>query len=159
MNATDGPTRIKITHVINPHLFWVKLIDQDADLAEIESKLRDYAVKTRTEMGAARSDVNYENGSIVAVNMVSEKKWVRAQIDDVNDPLLNDEVIVFALDYGAPLRVSLDSVVPLDDDLKQKCASVKTTVFQVGIHGIVPSNIALNVIYFDLIFSQFLNGI
>lgn len=145
-----GSKRVKITHVINPHRFWLKEInDPDPNLVNIEQEFRRYAIENKNRMCATRNGDRAAIESFVTVYMESEKKWVRAEIDVFGDTESDGDVIAWATDYGVPLKTPLDLVILLSDDLKQKCANIKTNVFPAGIYGIMPSTI-IHVILLNL---------
>lgn len=142
-----GLKRINITHVINPHLFWFKnCLDSNPDLERLEKEFKEY-VKAHPNMKATKNRAQLLNETIVLVYMVSERKWIRAEVDID----LNEEVIVWSIDYGVPLKISFDLVVFLNGDLKQKCATIQTNVFRAGVANILPAE-AVKVIVFNSVF-------
>lgn len=142
-----GLKRINITHVINPHLFWFKNCpDSNPDLERLEKEFKEY-VNSHPNMKATKNRAQLLNETIVLVYMVSERKWIRAEVDMD----LNEEVIVWSIDYGVPLKISFDLVVFLNGDLKQKCATIQTNVFRAGVANILPAE-AVKVFVFNSVF-------
>lgn len=134
--STDSSKMIEITHVINPHLFWFKYQDtQNADIENIELELRNYVGDSGDKMLTARdAGDKYKSEKYVAVYMNSKKKWVRAEIDVAGDPS-----IVWAIDYGIPLKKSLDFIVLLSEELKNLCHTTEPAVIKGGIAEILPA--------------------
>lgn len=132
----ETSVKVQITHIINPHLFWSKEIDKaDPKLLQLEDELKRYAHQNLNKMCAAKTGNKYETEPVVVA--YSQKKWLRAKIDRPNQ---NGQVVLWAIDYGHPFKVSLDYVLLLNDDLKQKCFDIKSNVFQSGIYGVMPSS-------------------
>lgn len=134
--STDSSKIIKITHVINPHLFWFKYKDtQNADVERIELALKNYVAESGDKMSAANyTDEKYKSEKYVAVYMKSMEKWIRAKIDVHDDPS-----IVWAIDYGIPIKKSLDLIVLLSEELKQLCRTTEPAVIKGGIAEILPA--------------------
>lgn len=141
---------IKITHVINPHLFWFQYENEPhSDAQVIESELKKYVDENRDQMCANNSDGKYRRELYVAVYMISLKKWIRATIDvhDGDYDEIDDEIVVWAMDYGIPLKTPLYLVVLLNEDLKNLCKSTKTNVFKGGISDVWPIMLRVNVMH------------
>lgn len=151
--SSSSSRPIVITHVINPHLFWYKHCnDSNRFVDEIENDLKKYVSEHGEQMCAARTNANFECGMFVAANM--RNKWIRAEIDVYDDDLIEtDEVIVWATDYGIPLRVTISSIVILNKALQEKCQQMPSTILKGGISNIYPGKSRLNVN-----FSLFLNS-
>lgn len=138
---------IQITHVVNPHLFWYKLKNNPDHVADaIERELGKYVSENREKMCAAKSNGSYLCEVYVAVFMISQRKWVRAEIHVKDETVANNEIIVWAIDYGFPLKTALDSVVLLSNELKKKCYTLQPAVHKGGIIDIYPASIRVNVI-------------
>lgn len=146
--SIDRSKIIKITHVINPHLFWFKYVDTpDTGAKQIELALINYVAESGDRMSAAKSNGRYRNESYVAVFMASMEKYIRAEIDVCDDPLLAEhEIIVWAIDYGIPLKTSLDSIVLLNAELKSLCRTTKSAIIRGGIAEVLPATNRYNVI-------------
>lgn len=147
--STLGSNHIQITHVINAHLFWFENANQsDPNVDVIEKQLQKYVDESGDDIYADRSDDEYKNEDIVAVYLQpkkqTKKKWIRAEVDVIDEPAGENEVIVWATDYGYPVKTTLDSVVLLSPRLKEIC-SVKPAIFKGGIWNILPASTKINV--------------
>lgn len=143
--SADSSKLIEITHVINPLLFWFKYTDaQIADVETIERALEKYVSDSGDRLPTAElAGDSYRDETCVTVYLNSKKKWIRAEIDDVT--LDKNEVIVWAIDYGIPLKKSLDKIVLLSDELKDLCRTTKPAAIKGGIAGIIPAFHGINV--------------
>lgn len=142
--SISNSRKIQITHIINAHLFWFKYADEiDSQLDEIESDLAKYEADNDHEMYADRQ-TNYRSECFVGVYYKKKQKWIRAELD-VNDMEIKDEVIVWATDYGFPLKTKIDLMIILSPALKEKCFKTPSNVIQGGIYGIMPATSKLNV--------------
>lgn len=146
---------IEITHVINPHLFWFKYKDiQNADVEKIELALKNHVAKFGDAMLARNNaDDEYKCADYVAVYMESKDKWIRGEIDA---KITTDEIIVWAIDYGIPLKKSIDWIVLLSEELKNLCRTTEPAIIKGGIAKIWPAThrITVNIIlYFSFNFS------
>lgn len=143
--SADSSKLIEITHVINPLLFWFKYTDtQNADVETIEQALKKYVSDSGDRLPTAELAGNsYRDESCVTVYLNSKEKWIRAEIDDVT--LDQNEVIVWATDYGIPLKKPLDKIVLLSDELKDLCRTTKSAAIKGGIAGIIPASHRINV--------------
>lgn len=139
---------IEITHVINPHLFWFIYKNKpNPEVAVIEEALHNYARENVDEINASGK---FANESVVAVHLFSENKWIRATVDIQTEPVTNDsEIVVWAIDYGYPIKTTAESVLGLDNDLKKKCIETPSNVIKGGIYGIVPASMKMSVSYFN----------
>lgn len=134
----NGPQTIKITHVINPHLFFFKVQNQiDSEVHYIERELKKFVVKYRDEKCATNNDSEYFVGDFVALYVVSQNKWIRAEIDVVDED--KSEIIVWATDYGFPLITPLNLVILLNDELTNLCHATKPKIFKGGMSDILPA--------------------
>lgn len=90
---------IQITSFTNPHLFWFKYLANDAeamlDLEALEKMLADYVqIQIKSESSA---DYVPSIGDCVAVCDPKKKKWIRAEIDYIDN---DGNVLLWATDYG-----------------------------------------------------------
>lgn len=131
---------VKITHFINPQLFWCKnKEEEDAGVEKLELALEKYVAESGDEMSAVKSADRLQRGEYVAVHRKSENKWVRAEIDVYDDPSIQpNEAIVWLTDHGYPMKESLDSIVLLNTKLKQLCRTTQSPIVQGGIAWILP---------------------
>lgn len=85
---------IKITNLINPHVFHFKLesIIGQNDI-EIEKRLKKIAKRNARLTGHSP-----ELGEMVAAYIVTWDKWVRAQVEMILDN--NQQYIVWCMDHG-----------------------------------------------------------
>lgn len=144
--SSSSSTQIEITHIINAHRFWFKYINKpDPNVTIIESALDKYVLENSEDVYADRSNGKYRHESIVAVYLVSKKKWVRAEVDATGEPAEEDEIIVWATDYGMPVKSKLDLVVLLNNELKKTCYQTPSSIVQGGIINIMPASCIINV--------------
>lgn len=103
-----GYEDIKITHLINPHLFWYRVHDTDGDrkIKIYENKLGKY-VKNYRDI-----DLKWCPGAGDAVAVLHESKWIRATVERA---LSSHLVIVWAMDYGHPLTVLKKSMMAMEN--------------------------------------------
>lgn len=148
--------QIEITHVVNPHLFWFKYMNQPGtELAEFERKLEKYVIENLNKNRASESDGKYRQEAFVAVYLNSMKKWVRAEIDAVDKS--TEKISVWAIDYGFPLITTLDLIVLLSVDLKQMCSFIKSDILKGGVADIMSASSrfkVMNMIFFLHIFKS-----
>ena len=147
--SASSSNQIQLTHVINPHLFWFKyLSDSDAveKVVAIESAIEQYVVENGFDVYADRSNGLYRRETIVGVFLGSKKKWIRAEADVIGEePAADDEMIVWATDYGIPVKTTLDKVVLLNVGLKKKCHETPSNIVQAGLCNIMPAQPIVNV--------------
>lgn len=143
------PIQIEFTHVVNPHLFWYKHKNYlDAKSANIEDAITNYVKEKGDQIRANNTNGNYRLDRSVAVYLGNLKKWVRAEIDVADDELTGaNELIVWATDYGIPVKTTLDLVAVLSPDLKRRCIETSSAVFKGGIYGIMPAEYRMSVSY------------
>lgn len=146
--SSSSSNQIQITHIINAHLFWFKYVDQpDLNAAKIEAELRKYVDEHGEDVYADQSKKDYRDEEIVAVYLRSKKKWIRAEVDVTDEPADENVLIVWATDYGIPVKTSLDSVILLSPELKKICEKTPTNIVQGGICNIMPGSSKINVRY------------
>lgn len=153
--STKSSKLIEITHVINPFLFWFKYKNTyNGDVEKIERAIEKYVAEFGDNLPTAEHESNRCNDEkYVTVHMNSKGKWIRAEIDDIKTD--ENAVVVWATDYGIPLKKSLFEVVFLSDELKNLCCSTEPAVIKGGIVGISPASHRINVsiiFYFTIIF-------
>lgn len=143
--ATSKPQNIEITHFINPHLFWYKIAGKsnESQKTAIEHKFSEFAKRCYNQNCAKNFDTKISVRDYVAVYYLNEKKWIRATVDKF-DPA-EGSMILWADDYGIPMKCSRNLIISLDDELKHLCLSTKVHVYQAGIHDIMPASYQLNV--------------
>lgn len=139
--SPDSSKFIEITHVINPLLFWFKYkAAQNADVENFERALEKYVTELGDQLPTVEhTGERYRDETHVAVYMKSKEKWVRAEIDDttINE---QNELIVWAIDYGIPLKKSLDAIALLSAELKDLCRSTEPAAIKGGIFGLTPAS-------------------
>lgn len=139
--SPDGSKFIEITRVINPLLFWFKYkATQNADVESIERAIEKYLAEVGDQLPTIEhTGEKYRDEKYFAVYMKSREKWVRAQIDvaSVNE---QNELIVWAMDYGIPLKKSLDAIVLLSSELNNSCQSTEPAAIKGGIVGLTPAS-------------------
>lgn len=142
--SSDSSKFIEITRVINPLLFWFKYkAAENAGIEHIERAITTYV----TELSASNSELptaqntgdKYRDEKYVTVYMKSKEKWIRAEIDDATVDEQN-ELIVWAIDYGVPLKKSLDTIVLLSAELKDLCRMTQPAAIKGGIAGLNPAS-------------------
>lgn len=145
--SSSSLTQIQITHIINAHRFWFKYINKpDPNVETIESALDKYEAENNEEdVYADRSNGKYRRESIVSVYLESKGKWVRAEVDATGEPAKEDEIILWATDYGIPVKTKLDQVVLLNNELKKTCYQTPSSIVQGGICNIMPASCIINV--------------
>lgn len=128
---------IRITHYINPHLFWFKYVDSSTERREqnIDSNLKAFIAKTYKKTCAPALHLE----QIVATYWVAKNKWIRAVVDQ-DDPS-DGFVILWAIDYGFPMRSATELVIPLDSNY----GSAESVIVQGGLYDVIPSRTKLNV--------------
>lgn len=132
-----GSKTIEFTHVVNPHLFYFKIQNQiNNDVLYIERELKKYVVEFRDEKCAINNRGEYIVGDHVGVYVVSQHKWIRAEIDLIDE---DGELIVWATDYGFPLKTPLNLVVLLNDEHEKMCRTTESNIFKGGIFNIFPA--------------------
>lgn len=152
--STDSSPYIEITHVINPHLFWFKYKDkQNAEVERIERALKKYVAELGDELPTAElAGDKYQGEKYVTVYMKSKEKWIRAEVDDATSN--ENESIIWAVDYGLPLKKSLEAIVLLSEELKNLCCLTESAVNKGGIAGILPvkRRVTVNIIFYFTFF-------
>lgn len=141
--------KINITHVVNPHRFWfIHEGSSEKNAQDIECALEKYVMENGDRIKISDSE-KCRSESCVGVFLQSKQKWIRAQIDSVDEECLeNNEVLVWAIDYGYPIKTTIDLVVILSTGLKNRCITTSTNVIQGGIYGIMPASQKMDVSYF-----------
>lgn len=139
--SADSSKFIEITHVINPLLFWFKYkAAESADVEKIEGELERYVAESGDKLPTAeQASESYRDEKYVAVYSKSTERWVRAEID-VASANEHNELIVWAIDYGVPLKKSLDAIVLLSAELKSLCQSTEPAAIKGGIFGLSPAS-------------------
>ncbi|XP_031636550.1 putative ATP-dependent RNA helicase TDRD12 [Contarinia nasturtii] len=131
---------IEITHIINPHLFWFEYKNiKLTNAGEIEDALKKYAKENGDTKSADKSNGRYRCEPVVAVFSCSMKKWIRANVEATDEPLKPNEIILWAMDYGYPIKSTLDLVLILDIKLKKICYTTPSNVVKGGIYQIMPA--------------------
>lgn len=129
---------IKFTHIVNPHLFWFTYKNQPNESAKIEDAIALY-VKQNGDDVKGVNNRNCHLERVVAVYSLSMKKWIRAEIDVTGETPCTDDLIVWATDYGIPIKTSLDLVAVLSTELSKLCMETPSAVYKGGIFGIMPA--------------------
>lgn len=155
MSSTSSK-QIKITHVVNPHLFWFKYVNTPGpELGELERKIEKFVAENRENMQASVHRETYRHEAYFAVYINSMKKWVRAEINPDDLFETPNKPTVWAIDYGIPLRTTLDFIVLLSVELKKMCGSIKSDILKGGMADIKPASSRMDVIFiFIYIFSN-----
>lgn len=153
--STDDSKFIEITRVINPLLFWFKYkATQNADVEKIERALAQYLAEAGDQLPTIEhTGEKYRDEKYFAVYMKSRGNWVRAQIDvaSVNE---QNELIVWAMDYGIPLKKSLDAIVLLSPELNNLCQSTEPAAIKGGIVGLTPAFTRVTLVITNLCYAS-----
>lgn len=138
--------QIHITHVVNPHRFWFKYSDAPGKNSdEIENVLQKYAKENGNRV-KVKNQEKYRSEIIVGVFWESKQKWIRAEVDVADESTdFENAIIVWAIDYGFPMKTSLDLVIILSNELKKLCYDMPTDLIQGGIYGIMPASTKMDV--------------
>lgn len=134
----SGDSEITITYFINPNLFFYKKLSS-SDLLRLRSIENDL-VKYREEHPHAGQNYSPETGNLVAVLDSERNKWFRAQIDWIYS---SNNVLVWAIDYGEPLVVTRNSILPVKDETLMKRIGVK--IYTGGIDNCFPAKMVCKV--------------
>lgn len=136
---------IEITHFINPHLFWYKIAGKsnESQKTVIEQKLSAFAKRYYSEYCAKNVDTKISVNDNVGVYYLNEQKWIRAIVDEFDR--LEESMVLWAEDYGIPMKCSRNLVISLDDELQQLFSENSAEVYQAGIFGVMPASYKLNV--------------
>ncbi|XP_058826646.1 putative ATP-dependent RNA helicase SoYb [Topomyia yanbarensis] len=130
---------IRITHYINPHMFWYKPVS--AYVHNLEEKRFQLAIDEYCEENfrEASADRNYEAfpGETVAVLDFDRNKWCRCVVDEVIEGKDGDKrYSLWAIDDGVPIQSSSQYV----NLLPQKFSSdVSSKVKRGAIKNVLPS--------------------
>lgn len=130
---------IRITHYINPHMFWYK--PESAYVHNMEEKRFQLNIDEYCEQHFHRdsSDSYYEGfpGEVVAVLDFDRNKWCRCIVDEIiEDGNRDKRYILWAIDDGAPIQSSSRYINPLPDELTSE-ATIK--VKRGSIKNVIPS--------------------
>lgn len=93
---------IKVTHYINPHMFWFRYESSfffDEPLLDFENKVQTYGRK----LNPANFQKGYEpkRGEVVLVMSPAWNKWIRAEVDNILTFQHEDKkFILWAMDHG-----------------------------------------------------------
>uniref|UniRef100_A0A1Q3EW10 RNA helicase n=1 Tax=Culex tarsalis TaxID=7177 RepID=A0A1Q3EW10_CULTA len=130
---------IRITHYINPHMFWYK--PESAYVHNLEEKRFQLKIDEycQQHFRRASSDSYYDGfpGEVVAVLDFDRNKWCRCVVDEIiEDGNREKRYILWAIDDGAPIQSSSRFINPLPDDLTSE-ATIK--VKRGSIKNVLPS--------------------
>lgn len=122
---------IQITHFKNPHTFWFKYLqsNNDEQVQRIEYELRE-------SIPCPIDKQNCHIGEIIAIRWIERGKWIRACIDQIDSE--HEEVIVWAIDYGEPIRAPIAQTSSIEAEIKELCKTTKSSVCVGGVYGIMP---------------------
>jgi hypothetical protein len=90
-------SNIRITHFVNPHLFYYKLDEFNADLDNLEEEI----LNELTDNTCETNNFQPESGDVVAFLHKRWSKWIRVVVDKVLECTTADAVyVLWAIDYG-----------------------------------------------------------
>ncbi|XP_055532468.1 putative ATP-dependent RNA helicase SoYb [Wyeomyia smithii] len=129
---------IRITHYINPHMFWYKPVS--AYVHNLEEKRFQLAIDEYCEENfrQANADRDYDAfpGETVAVLDFDRNKWCRCIVDEVLQSKDNEKRYrLWAIDDGVPIQSSAQYV----NILPQKFSDVSSKVKRGAIKNLLPS--------------------
>lgn len=123
---------IKITHFINPHVFWyTKPKERYADFEEFDEVLQTGMSKRNKN---ASSLTRLIKSHMLAAFHNGFNKYIRVRVEKV---ISDDECVVWAPDYGRTARRFRKQLHLIP---KEFCQPVFEMVFLGGIHGIQPND-------------------
>ncbi|CAD7088253.1 unnamed protein product [Hermetia illucens] len=138
----EDPDLIKITHYINPHMFWYKYEDsffRNTELSKWEGRLSALlSNKPPLPTSCYRAQIN----EIVAVYNFSFNRWIRAKCDEiVQFTIANTKYVVWAIDYGIPFQTEGRWIKRFPKDVGEP---PEDSVFFGGINNIIPAEKEFN---------------
>lgn len=145
MLAPINRSSIEITHFVDPHLFWFKFAhDRNDQFAAFEVQLQRYAIDRSGKVSHIQRRRGIKADDIVLIRHSSHAaKWLWCVVESV-DTLCS----VWAIDYGFPAQVTLDSVILVEDD--ELSARNFDVLFQAAISTVMPANGVNDFLCFDL---------
>lgn len=130
---------IRITHYINPHNFWFKHDSAylfNAEEQHFQRDLNEYCESTFIRGKVAETYTPRRQGELVAVFYFQQSRWIRAEVDDVQQELGGQlHCNLWAIDEGIPLTTNCRYIKPLPD----RFAGMNTNVKHGGLEGILPA--------------------
>lgn len=130
---------IRITHFINPHMFWYK--PEAAYVHNLEEKRYQLKIDEYCEQHfrRANSDRYYDGypGEVVAVLDFDRNKWCRCVLDEISEDRNGEKRYhLWAIDDGVPIQSSTRYINPLPDHLISEATS---KVKRGSIKNVLPS--------------------
>lgn len=130
---TVRSVKVEITHFINAHLFWIRRISGTE--YNFENFEENFQQKFESKQ-KAKNVVQHRVNDIVAVFYTTLGKWLRCEIDKIDNKKRN--CIVWSIDYGFPFQTSLESIVLIDDE------KIRTTdcqrIAKMALANVIPTN-------------------
>lgn len=125
---------IEITHFLNPHQFWFKY--SDAPKCDAEERVRRIEQELAQSIPVAMDARNARVGDVVAMHWTERAKWIRVCVDRVDET--DGRAIVWAIDYGRPMRTPFALISSIEDELKELCGQPSSAIHFGGIYGVQP---------------------
>lgn len=135
MSDFGSPEFVEITHLINPHVFWLRKCNAvDYEFEGIECELQHYALRQHKKLLLMCRKRQIDRGSRAAVYFVAWKKWLRCDVDVIDAKC--ERCILWAIDYGFPFQSSIELMVLIEDHrLAQTCTD---RIMKAAISTVVP---------------------
>lgn len=129
---------IRITHYINPHMFWFKYETSffgKSKLLELDSKLQQYYCEDNDVLSNRKYEPQIDE--MVGVFNFSWNRWIRAKVDYIIEGIsAPPKYILWAIDYGVPLETNLRWIRQLPEELARE---QNDSVCFGGLSNIVPA--------------------
>lgn len=102
-NEDNSAHNIRITHYINPHLFWFKLQSSylyNEELFNLETSLQNHAQHLLRSRQYAQHGYRPELYEIAMAMHKTTNKWIRVKIESVGENLDGMVYVLWAIDHG-----------------------------------------------------------